>query len=324
MAVNQIDRLRVLFGESMSVRSDKVRLLHQWPDPAAWTPWLTGDPAFDNWIRWRPRNLAVVVGDEGSGKSTFSQILSMKLLTGPQLLNTDATISVCAWEDDRSVFRDMLFRFDPLLERRTHWFEPDADPERLLDDYIFHVEELSKDDNCVLHVVDPWNAFNHDWNGDVETRYTQKMLNAMERLTRSLGNSMIVVTHLPKRPGRGLRPFGISDSAGSKAFANAASMGFCISNTHLLAELQDMSEADLKTLKLTPDDVFDAIKKHGQMLGPEHMIAVTDKVKVRRPLDDPKSMGVKAVKAFVLDRERFDLKLDATATELARKLWVRL
>jgi polynucleotide 5'-kinase involved in rRNA processing len=57
---------------------------------------LTGDSAFDNWIRWRQRNLVIIAGDEGSGKSTFSQILAFKLLTGPQLLNTCATISVCA------------------------------------------------------------------------------------------------------------------------------------------------------------------------------------------------------------------------------------
>jgi hypothetical protein len=102
------DRLLFLFQDPMGVLSDRVRPLHQWQAKPLWTPWWTGDPAFDAFLRWRPRNLAVVVGDEGSGKSTFAQILGMKMLTGPTLNLINAQMSVCAWEDDQEVFRNRV------------------------------------------------------------------------------------------------------------------------------------------------------------------------------------------------------------------------
>lgn len=319
MAKSQIDRLRWLFSEPIGIKGDRVRLLHQWPEPPDFIPWWTGDETFDGFLRWRPRNLAVIVGDEGSGKSTFSQILTMKLLTGPTLGPSGLRASVCAWEDDVAVFRDMVFRFGQGLDQRIFWFEPDADPDRLLDEYLANVEHLSKHEGVKLHVADPWNAFNHDPGGELETKYVQRMLLEMQKLTRSLDITIMVVTHLPKRPGRGLRPFGIADSSGSKEFANKADMGFCIANTTLIGELQDMAEAELMSLKLTRTHVDGTIAAHGPLEGKEHMIVVTDKVKIRGM--EKRGMGWKAVRAFVLDREATDLRHDKAATEIAKRLW---
>jgi AAA domain len=315
----QRDRLRWLFEAPVGVLGDRVRLLHQWPDPPAFMPWWTGDPAFDEFLRWRPRNLAVVVGDEGSGKSTFSQILAMKLLTGTTLAKSAVRASVCAWEDDIAVFRDMVFKFATKLDERIYWFEPDADPDRLLDEYLANIEYLARHEGVCLHVADPWNAFNHDPGGDLETKYVQRMLLEMQKLTRALNITIIVVTHLPKRPGRGLRPFGIADSSGSKEFANKADMGFCISNTTMIAELQAMTDEELKMLRLTRSHIDGAVSAHGQFKGNEHMIVVTDKVKIRGM--ENRGMGWKAVRAFVLDRENTNLVLDPAATEIAKRLW---
>lgn len=319
MVLFQLDRLRWLFQEPIGVLGDRVRLLHQWPEPPAWVPWWTGDETFDGFLRWRPRNLAVIVGDEGSGKSTFSQILAMKLLTGPTLGPSGLRASICAWEDDRAVFKDMVHRFGMGLDHRIFWFEPDADQERLLDEYLANVEYLAKHEGVKVHVADPWNAFNHDPGGDLETRYVQKMLNEMQRLTRTLDITIMVVTHLPKRPGRGLRPFGIADSSGSKGFANAADMGFCICNTTMISEMAGMSDDDLRGIKMTRSHVDGALAAHGPFQGNEHMIVVTDKVKIRGM--ENRGMGWKAVRAFTLDREATDLKHDPAATEIAKRLW---
>jgi AAA domain len=319
MVAHQRDRLRWLFAAPVGVLGDRVRLLHQWPDPPAFIPWWTGDPAFDGFLRWRPRNLAVVVGDEGSGKSTFSQILAMKLLTGPTLATSAVRASVCAWEDDIAVFRDMVFKFAPRLDERIYWFEPDADPERLLDEYLTNIEYLSRHEGVSLHIADPWNAFNHDPGGDLETKYVQRMLLEMQKLTRALNITIIVVTHLPKRPGRGLRPFGIADSSGSKEFSNKCDMGICIANTTLIAELQAMTDEELKMLRVARSHVDGAVSAHGEFKGKEHMIVVTDKVKIRGM--EKRGMGRKAVRAFVLDRENTNLVLDPAATEIAKRLW---
>jgi hypothetical protein len=320
----QIDRLRYLFKEPISILGDKVRLLTQWPEPPTWQPWLTGNDALDGLIRWRPRNLAVIVGDEGCGKSTFAQYLATQMLSGPTLCDTGIKASVCAWEDDLAVFRNRVYNLGgQALADRLYWFEPDADPDRLLDQYLERVEFLSKYDNCKLHVADPWNAFNHDWGSEPETRYVQKMLNAMERLTRSLNVTIIVVAHLPKRQGRGLRPFGIADASGSKAFANAASMGFCIVNTIILGELQDKTADELKAYKLEKHEVDTAISENGyRLLGDEHMIVAVDKVKVRGM--ESRSMGLKGVRAFVVDRDSGNLTHDPAASALSKLLWSRL
>jgi hypothetical protein len=278
---------------------------------------MTGDQALDSFLRWRPRNLAVVVGDEGSGKSTFSQVLAMKYLTGPSLWPLGVRASVCAWEDDIEVFREMVHAFCGKLEERIYWFEPDNDPERLLDEYLTNVEYLSRHEGCRFHVCDPWNAFNHDFGGDMETRYVQKMLLQMQQLTRALDITILLVTHLPKRPGRGLRPFGISDASHSKEFANKADMGFCVANTHILGSVPTMREEDLKALRLTPEQVA-GIK--GSPLGAEHMLLAVDKVKVRGMTG--RGMGGRTVKAFVYDRESCSLTLDNYASEVAKLLWV--
>lgn len=318
MVVNQLDRLRWLFQQPLSVKGDRVRLLSQWPVQPAWEPWQFNDPTFNQFLRWRPRNLAVIVGDEGSGKSTFSQILAMKLLAGNPLWGRRLRASVCAWEDDRENFREMVSRFCEGMEERIFWFEPDADPDRLLDEYLTNVEYLSKHEGVVLHIADPWNAFQHDAGSDIETRYVQKMLLEMQKLTRALDITIIVVTHLPKRPGRGLRPFGIADASGSKEFANKADMGFCIVNTNVLAEIPSMTEEALKLLRISPEQVAKTTGGN-PLLGPEHMLVAIDKVKIRGMTG--RGMGGRGVKAFVFDRKECSLTLDPVASDLAKLVW---
>ncbi len=318
MATSQLDRLRWLFQQPLSVKGDRVRLLSQWPTQQAWQPWQFNDGAFNEFLRWRPRNLAVIVGDEGSGKSTFSQVMAMKLLTGDPLWGRHLRASVCAWEDDRENFRDMVTRFSTVLESRIFWFEPDADPERLLDEYLTNIEYLAKHEGCVLHIADPWNAFQHDAGSDIETRYVQRMLLEMQKLTRALDITIIVVTHLPKRPGRGLRPFGLADAAGSKEFANKADMGFCVSNTGLLADIPSMTEEQLKVLRITPEQVSKATGGR-PVIGTEHMLIAVDKVKIRGMTG--RGMGERVLRAFVFDRENCALTLDPVATEIARLVW---
>jgi hypothetical protein len=239
------------------------------------------------------------------------------------LARSGVKASVCAWEDDIEVFREAVFGFGgPGLDERIHWFEPDADPERLLDEYLTRVEYLSKQDNTLIHICDPWNAFNHDFGGDTETRYVQKMLVSLQTLVRELDVSVIIITHLPKRQGRGFRPFSISEVSGSKEFANKCDVGICIANTQFIADIPEMEDGELKDFKLTRDHVDKAIEAAGvgrKFEGKEHMLMVTDKIKVRGM--EKRGMGVRDLRAFVYDRFTSKLKLDPLATELAKAMW---
>jgi hypothetical protein len=319
MSQFQRDRLREMFERALGFNADKVKLLSQWgPDPT-FAPIETGDEVFDQIMRWRPRNLAIVAGDYGSGKSTFAQILAMKLITGPTLGPVGARMTICAWEEDRGDFRDRVWRFQNGLEHRIFWFQPDADPDRLIEEYLTNIEYLARSEGVGIHLVDPWNSFSHEFEGDTETKYIEKMLNRLQRLTQELDMTIIVVTHTPRRLGSSLdfRPFRIGDASGSQHWGNKADMGFCISRTTKIAEMSDLDAALPRGM--TRIQVESVTAQHGPFMGKEHMIAVLDKVKVEGM--DKHGMGWKAIRAFVFDRESNALVHDSAATEIAKLLW---
>ena len=352
LVTTDIPRLRALFSSPLGILSDRVRLLHQWPEPLQWQPILTGDEAFDSTLRWRPRMMCSVVGDYGSGKSTFAQMLALKLLAGPTLwpsVNAKGqapNISVCAWEDDTKDFKDRIKGTFGMaaeqIERRVWWFEPDADEDRMLDEYLNNVEQLCEHENTLIHVCDPWNSFNHETGSETETKYAQKVLTRMQKITRKWNCTIIMVTHLPKHHGnarKGLRVFRIGDAAGTKEFGNKSDLGFCVSRTPLIASaIQDhMDEDSLKDLNTTPQEVLTAVAEYGHLCPTisgkhmvtrggvavdkyrEHMLVVTDKIKAEG--FGPTKMGIKTVKAFVIDPDTSKMTLDPVATHIALRAW---
>ncbi len=342
---NSIDRLRWLFRSPMGAMSDRVKLLGQWERPKSWEPYLTGDETLDSIIRWRPRNLAFFVGDYGSGKSTFAQLLALKLITGPTLWPTGARMSICAWEDDQEDYRDRIYRYaaggdllrpnvprarvDAALElenNRIFWFEPEADPERLLDAYLDAVEYLTLHERCKIHVADPWNSFSHIHDDETETKYVERMLTRMQELTRRLDTTIMLVTHLPKSasPTRGgIKSFSVGDAAGSKQWGNKADMGFCISRTNWLGSALNghLGEEGLKALKLNQSHIDGARSAFPGAIGDEHLLMAIDKVKIEGMRPDSRQMGVKAVCAFNYDRESSSLTHERAASEIGRHLW---
>ena len=339
MATYNVDRLRWMLANSFNVKSDRVRPLTQWPTKPDWEPVHINDEELSTFLRWRPRNLAFFVGDYGSGKSTLAQLLAIKMLTGATLWDRGGRISVCAWEDDRDDFEDRVMRFacggDPnrfgvnLAEARKvcdriFWFEPDEDPERLLDEYISNIEYLSLHENVRVHVADPWNSFSHLSDAESETKYVERMLTQLQQLTRKLDITIMVVTHLPKASTStfsSIKPFRVGDAAGSKQWGNKADMGFCVVRTELLsaALAGEMDEDALKKLGLRPSHVEGANIAFPSIHPKEHMLVVTDKVKIEGM--GPRQMGKKTVRAFCFDRERCDLVIDEAATDLAKIIW---
>ena len=352
LAVHDHNRLRSMLLSPLGILSDRVRLLPQWPEPLQWQPILTGDEVFDSTLRWRPRTLCSVVGDYGSGKSTFAQMLALKLLAGPTLWPSvnakgqSPKISVCAWEDDKKDFQERIVGTFGMaaesINQRIWWFEPDADEDRQLDEYLNNVEHLCEHENTLIHVCDPWNSFHHDHGKDTETKYTQKVLTRMQKIPRDWECTIIMATHLPKEQGgrrRGLRHFRIGDASGTKEFGNKSDLGFCITRTPLIASIiQDhMDEDDLKDLNLTPQEVLTAVTEYGHQCPTisgkhlitrngvqvdkfrEHMLVVTDKIKAEG--FGPTKMGIKTIKAFVVDPDTSQLILDPVATQLARRAW---
>lgn len=319
-----LDRLRWLLKNYMTIIHDRVRPIEDWADDLPWTPWWTGDDAFDSFLRWRPRTIAVIAGDEGCGKSMLSQTLGLKLLTGSTLRDSKAKISVCAWEDDRAVFRQRVRSFGLEGTGRVHWFDPDADHTRSLEQYLKDIRILTLAKDVRIHICDPWNAFSHSFDGDTETQYVARMLMAFEQLTCELGVTVIIVAHLPKdkERRRGWRPFGIADVAGSKNFANKADIGLCVAHATFLSEMLTMEDDELRPYRITSDDVkrAQANAKRNVFEGSRHMIVALDKVKVWGMRD--RGMGVHgSVRAFVYNPETCELKLDPLATELAAAIW---
>jgi hypothetical protein len=342
VAPGGLDRLRYMFRNPLGAMSDRVKLLSQWDRPESWEPYLTGDATFDSIIRWRPRNLAFFVGDYGSGKSTFAQLLALKLITGPTLWPQGARMSVCAWEDDQEDYRDRIYRYacggdptrpgvDPrdaieLESNRIFWFEPEADPERMLDAYLDSVEYLTIHERCRVHVADPWNSFSHIHDDETETKYVERMLTRMQELTRRLNTTILLVTHLPKSasPARGgIKSFSVGDAAGSKQWGNKADMGFCITRTNWMGSAlnQHLGEEALKSMKLTPTHIEGARAAHPGNVSDEHLLMAIDKVKIEGMRDHSRQMGVKAIRAFSYSRETCTLTHEPAASEIGRLLW---
>jgi len=337
--------LREQFRRPLDLRADRIRLLSQWEPLPQWEPLLTGDDNFDTMQRWNAETLGCIVGDYGSGKSTFTSILAMKLTIGPTLkgLGRDR-MSICAWEEDRADFEDRARRFacggDPLkaeaklgeaihaITNRIHWFEPDADPERFLKKYLDDVRWLTTEYGVLIHVCDPWNSFHHETEaGETETKYAERMLGAMQAMVRELGITILVVCHLPKLPfnpnGIGAwRPFRVGEAHGSKQFANKADVGICVVRTTRLAEaFRDCEEADqaLKELRVSAKTLDDIRAKIGMPQGGQHMVVSFDKI--RSEGMGPTKRGIRGVRAFVIDHDASNLKLDPAATELAARAW---
>jgi hypothetical protein len=95
-------------------------------------------------------------------------------------------------------------------------------------------------------------------------------------------------------------------------------MGFCVSNTGLLADIPSMTEEQLKVLRITPEQVSKATGGR-PVIGTEHMLIAVDKVKIRGMTG--RGMGERVLRAFVFDRENCALTLDPVATEIARLVW---
>jgi hypothetical protein len=337
----QRERLRWLFTSAGDVHHDKVRLLSRWEQKPPFEPWLMGDLTWDAQLRWRPRSFSIVLGAYGSGKSTIAQLLGMKLLFGPTLLDRDARMSVCAWEDDIEDYRDRLGRYvnqgDYMTperaavalaaQNRIYWFEPDADNERLLDNYITNIRYLTKHQGVRIHICDPWNSFNHEYTSERETIYIRRVMAEFQRITAELDCSIIMATHLPKAgytdEGR-IKPFRIASAAGSIEFGNKADYGFCVQRVRSIAQglYGDVgpSEQWFKNLDIDHVDLQAAtnLGRAAVSFKPtEHTLVTIDKVKIEGFHE--RGMGRKGTIAFVLDRERGDFIVDPAATYLANR-----
>ncbi len=243
----------------------------------------------------------------------------------------DLRASVCAWEDRRIDYRARLAAhatagrasgFDrdiAFIEQCFTWIDPYQVDDRGIAQYIEHVRYLTKALGIKIHLFDPWNS--HDYAmgvGEAEHLYIRRVLTLLTALSKELGVLIIVVAHLTKgssaEAGR-IKPFKVSEAAGSKDFGARAEAGICVARSTYLSAVIDGDIAD----PLISESDITVARAKGIFRGGDHMICVIDKLKVEGT--GPNEMGQRGAYAFSLDKRDNQLIIDSPATHILRKLW---
>lgn len=332
LRVSSIDDLRVRFRTPKDFLWDHTRRMSDWPEDPPLLTISTMIDGLDEHARLTFPEVVVITGGYGSGKSAIAQMMALKVSH-----HYGYPISVIAWEDRRRGFRDRLWRtalgcsleeaaeknIDRsaayLLERNVFWTEPLIVDDRTIAAQFDRMRYLTEVHGVKVHVLDPWNEFDHDITGEKELTYIRRVMMEAQKLTRDLGAIVFLVTHLPKSayaPNGKVAPFRIVNATGSADFGNKSDHGFCVARTSLMTRAlngeylpSEFEEGEIELIK-------QQLHQHPiPAPGTEHVILATDKVKI-----EP-DMGKRGVQAYMLDKQRNDLVLDPLATVILKRMW---
>ena len=257
-------------------------------------------------IRWRRRELCVVAGPYGCGKSILMQMLALKWAESGGGADRIMPVWLCTWEDDPLVQKDLILAHythgsdcpSPhqvqraiAMQRKILHTNPELDRSRDLDWYIERARHYSKKCGTNFFVLDPWSEFDHVRGRDqTETEYVKAVMRVLHKLSVELNAIFIVVTHITKAKyaeGNTIRPFRVADAMGSVQFGSTGARGICVLRT-------------------------------SQLIGPnDHLVAHFDKIKTEGATD----MGELGTIALRYVRERHEFIHDADASRDAADAW---
>jgi len=276
-------------------------------------------PAGPSWafrnIVFRRRELVVVAGPYGCGKSTLMQYLGFHWCRGPGAVYEAGSDKVglyrkipvwfCTWEDDAVEQRVQAERFaashaatvpghrhvsaEDLLDM-VLYTRPEFNLDRDLTWYVMRARHMAQKYGTNYFVLDPWSEFDHVMDhGENETQYVKRIMKVLGKLSTELNAVFVVVTHITKSKysdDMGVKPFRVADSMGSVQFGSTATRGLCV----------------VRTSVLTGND--------------DHMVVYFDKVKIER------NMGkAREIIALRLDADRHELFEDPGATMEVANMW---
>ena len=284
----------------------EIRTLHDaYEDPALAERIPSGIPCLDPHLQYRRREVIVVAGAYGCGKSTLTQILGMKWAEGEGGKDREIPVWFCTWEDDPIEQRDQVLRHYTHgrceeadesqiakaieMQKRILHTNPEMERERYLDWYVARARYMNEKFGTNYFSLDPWSEFDHlRGPRETETEYVKSVMKQLGKLATELDSIFAVVTHISARmysEDGSIKPFRIANAFGSVQFGSTATRGICVLRTPLLVGSHD------------------------------HMVVHFDKIKIER------NMGRKGTLALIYDEDRHDLILDAGASRAAADLW---
>ena len=208
------------------------------PERALWKLHWT---EFDRLLAFRSREISVLTGTPGAGKTTFMTWLCHQLVNQHEL-----RIGLGLFETDPAEVLDHLFRLNAGCPRGDLLAGKEADIIKKLDRHyrLFHrveegeqmhgmawlkkmVHKLAARDGCNLIVIDPWNELEHLLEpGESVTNYTNFALMRMRQWADRYDIHIVILVH-PRKMQDGRAPLGY-DIADSAAFANKPGMGWTV------------------------------------------------------------------------------------------------
>ncbi|MEE9602061.1 MAG: AAA family ATPase [Thermoguttaceae bacterium] len=312
--------IEVIAPEARDLYFDEIRsLLDAEADPAMQERIPAGPDWAERNVILRRRELIVVCGAYGCGKSTVTQYFGIEWCMGPGALyeeghskasqRRERPVWFCTWEDDPMEQKEQVLRRitngrcenaspDQIREARRiqgmilHT-RPEADIDRDFNWYGKRARYMNKKYGTNFFVLDPWSEFDHIMEkNEQETQYVKKVMKELNKLCVELNAIFIVVTHITKSKysdDMGIKPFRVADAMGSVQFGSTATRGICVARTSTLAG------------------------------NGEHTVLYFDKVKIS---NGPNTMGKdREVVALSLHEDRHELIQDLDATMDAAAAW---
>jgi twinkle protein len=229
------------------LRQEVLELFHNGLDTGLSTGWKS----LDKYYRVAPGQFNVVTGIPGHGKSEFMDALMLNMMTihdwrfavfSPENHPTQLHIAKLAEKEARlpffrSCYAGRMSEGD--LDMAMRWFDDrlffvnPEDEELTLDNILSKVRVLVRREGVKGVILDPWNEFEHRYDGRTEAQYHSAAISQLRRFARSNGVALWVVAHptklLPKKKdSKVLDPPGMYDISGGAHWFNKADNGLCI------------------------------------------------------------------------------------------------